>query len=100
MSVTRGFMMRRGPADASSRSRPRSEPGRGPDPGLRCLLLATARFRRCDQRADELPCGSGNLLDGTLEGRFVGPGRSIEAAQLADELQRRVVNLRFGGRRL
>src|SRR5882672_3968388 len=75
-----------------------SESRDGPRPCLRRLDLAVARLGVGHQRPDERPRGSGYLLDRMIEHRLVGFGRGSEAAQLADELQRRRPDLLIGCR--
>src|SRR5918999_1449714 len=60
------------------------------------------RPARCSKRSSASPrrCGAGDLLDGGLEGGFVGLGGLGETAQLADELERRVAHLVLRRRRL
>lgn len=73
---------------------------RRPRPCLRRLDRPIARGCRRDQGADELARGLGHALDGTLEGRGVGPRGPGRPAHLAHELDRGCTDLLVGRRRL
>jgi protein-S-isoprenylcysteine O-methyltransferase Ste14 len=66
-------------------------------PRLRRLGFAIARRGIGDEADEELACRPCDILDGTVEDLPVGPGRTGEAAELANELQGRGAD--FGIRR-
>src|SRR5262245_10232491 len=79
---------------------PGSESRRGPRPCLRRLDLSVARLGVGHQRPDQRTRGGRDLLDRVVEHDLVGLGGAGEAAQLANELQRRGADLLVGGGRL
>src|SRR5215218_5310518 len=88
MPASRRVMRSRASAEALCRSRARG----GGD------LVAIARRRRRLQRVDQPPRRDRNLFDGAVERVLIRFGWLVEAAQFANELQRRVTDL-FVGRR-
>src|SRR5262249_43246939 len=75
-------------------------PLRGPGAPLRRLDLAIARRRAGHQRIQDRMRAPHHLADGVME-RVLGGLRGLrEAAQLADELERRCANLLVRGGRL
>src|SRR5690606_36934843 len=60
---------------------------------LLCLDLAVAGRGIGLERIEQPAGGLLHVVDGTVEGHFVRLGRMREAAQLANELQRRSANL-------
>src|SRR4029077_9588548 len=66
----------------------RVKPGRRPGTRLRRLDFAIAWWGARHQRVEKLACCSRNLVDGAVECDLVRLGRSREAAQLSDELER------------
>jgi len=55
------------------------------------------RYRAGPQVLEQLPPGRRHVLDSLIEGHLVRFRRRIEAADLADELQGRAVELLVGG---
>jgi len=60
------------------------------------LLCRRTSLERVDQRAGDLR----DLAHGLVKGRFIGMGGPGEAADLANELERSIVDFRIGGGRL
>jgi hypothetical protein len=50
------------------------------------------------ERLEQHPSRPGHVSNRGVKGILVGPGRTVEAADLADELERRVVQLLVGWR--
>src|SRR3954452_22704641 len=74
--------------------------GASPRSGLLRLDLAVLRRGRCHEVLEEMLGDVGDLLDGAVEDLLVGCRRLGGAADLAHELQRGVVHLTRGRRRL
>src|SRR5882672_2337226 len=88
------------PAMSRPGSRACAEPGCRPGARACGFDVAVARVGRRHQRVDEDPRRRRNVRDGTLERGLVRLRRHVEAAELADELQRGIAYFDFRGRRL
>src|SRR5215467_9716806 len=76
-----------GPLDRTTISR--AKPVCRPRPSLCHLCFAIARRGIGHEGAEQLFCGLGDLVHGSLESDLVCLGRPSKATQLADELERR-----------
>src|SRR5262249_25581821 len=78
----------------------RAEPARGLLAGARGDDLAIARRSLRHERVDQAPGHDRDLVNGLVEDGLIGLRRFREAAELADELQRRCPDLLVGRGRI